>query len=226
VAAEYDGRRRVHITRQSSGDQVAAYIRRMIFLGELKHGDRIRQDDIAAELGVSRIPVREAIIALDREGWVSIEPHRGAFVHGLDENSVRDHYELLGHIYALVARRAVARGDAEAVAALGDIVTVLKATDDPADFSAVVRTFWRQLIGMAHSRRLTSVIRVMPNLVPDNFFDVVPSAIDVQKRGVAAIVRAIKAGDSEKAAEQCIRLLERQADNVVQLLAERDAFRI
>jgi DNA-binding GntR family transcriptional regulator len=135
---------------------------------------------------------------------------------------VRDHYELLGHIYALVARRAVARGDADALKALSGLVASLNATQDPAAFGALTLTFWRQLMTIAQSRRLTSVIRVMPTLVPDNFFVVVPSAIAVQKKGLTELVRALAANDAEKAAEQCIRLLERQADNVVRLLAERE----
>src|SRR6476646_3965410 len=95
--------------RRSSGDLVAVHIRSLIFNGELRQGDRMRQDEIAQRLGVSRIPVREAIIALDREGWLTITPHRGAFVHGLDEEALRDHYELLGLVYGVDARRAVSR---------------------------------------------------------------------------------------------------------------------
>ncbi len=101
--------------RRSSGDLVAIHIRSLIFNGELRQGDRVGQDDIARQLGVSRIPVREAIIALDREGWLTITPHRGAFVHGLDDDSLRDHYELLGLVYGLAARRAVERATPDAL---------------------------------------------------------------------------------------------------------------
>src|SRR3954451_3726879 len=97
--------------RPSSGDLVAIHVRSLIFNGELRQGDRVPQDDIAEELGVSRIPVREAIIALDREGWVTIEPHRGAFVHGLDAAAVNDHYELIGLMWGLAARRVIERGN-------------------------------------------------------------------------------------------------------------------
>ena len=83
----------------------------MVFDGEYKPGDRVRQDEIAAELGVSRIPVREAIIALDREGWVTVEPHRGAFVRGIDADYVRDHYELYGLVFGLLAARVAERAD-------------------------------------------------------------------------------------------------------------------
>ena len=93
----------------SSGEQVRLYVRRLIFDGVLKQGQRVPQDAIAQALGVSRIPVREALIALEREGWTTIIPHRGAFVNALDEPSVRDHYELYGLFYGFGVRRAVER---------------------------------------------------------------------------------------------------------------------
>src|SRR5881227_2727330 len=97
------------LARRSSGDEAALLIRRMIFEGELRPGERVPQDDVAAILGISRIPVREALIALEREGWVTIELHRGAFINALDDQAVRDHYELFGLVYGFAARRALAR---------------------------------------------------------------------------------------------------------------------
>ena len=76
---------------------------------DLKPGTRVPQDDIARVLGVSRIPVREALIALEREGWVTIEMHRGAFVNALDEQAARDTYELFGLVYGFAVRRANGR---------------------------------------------------------------------------------------------------------------------
>ena len=113
--------------RRSSGELVAEHIRRLIFEGSLKQGDHLRQDEIAAELGVSRIPVREAVIALDREGWLMIEPHRGAFVHGLDENAVHDHYDVFGLIFGLTARRATERASDEGIAELVGLAPPVKA---------------------------------------------------------------------------------------------------
>src|SRR6478735_8310295 len=109
--------------RRSSGDLVAAHLRRMVFDGEYKPGDRIRQDEIATDLGVSRIPVREAIIALDREGWVTVEPHRGAFVSGLDAEFIADHFELHGEIVGLLAQRVIERADDDQLGTVVDAAT-------------------------------------------------------------------------------------------------------
>src|SRR3982074_3512046 len=105
-----DTRDRTHnLVRTSSGDGAALYIRRLIFDGELRPGERVPQDEVANALGISRIPIREALIALEREGWGTIEMHRGAYINALDADWVRDNYELFGLIYGFAAQRALAR---------------------------------------------------------------------------------------------------------------------
>ena len=102
---------------------------------------------IAAELGVSRIPVREDIIALDREGWVTVEPHRGAFVRGIDADYVRDHYELYGLVFGLMAARVAERADADGRARVLDAAKVVAAADatDARAFNDANRSFLRVL---------------------------------------------------------------------------------
>src|ERR1700716_4658430 len=109
------------LQRQSSGEQAALYIRRLIFDGHLRPGTRVPQDEVAQALGVSRIPVREALIALEREGWVTIEMHRGSFVNALDARSVRDNYELFGLVFGFAAQRALDRSGPELIDRLREL---------------------------------------------------------------------------------------------------------
>ncbi len=211
--------------RRSSGELVAEHIRQLIFEGELKQGDHLRQDEIAAELGVSRIPVREAVIALDREGWLMIEPHRGAFVHGLDEDAVRDHYDVFGLIFALTAQRATERASDEAIADLVAAHRKLKQATDSESFRVANNEYLRQLFAMAASPRLASLSRLLRNIVPGNFFEAVPGAMAHQKRGMAAITKAVRARDGELAERECRAMMARQGDAVVALLAARDLVR-
>jgi DNA-binding GntR family transcriptional regulator len=212
------------IDRPSSGDLVAIHVRSLIFNGELRQGDRVHQDDIARQLGVSRIPVREAIIALDREGWLTITPHRGAFVHALDEDSLRDHYELLGLVYGLAARRAVSRATPDARARLHAAQAALAAASTPDELHETNDVFLRTLLAMARSPRLGSVMRNMSTVVPGNFFALVPGSGPTQQRGTRAIVEAIDAGDADRAADACVALLTDQGDLVIKLLASRGMF--
>jgi DNA-binding GntR family transcriptional regulator len=210
--------------RRSSGDLVAVHIRSLIFNGELRQGDRMRQDEIARRLGVSRIPVREAIIALDREGWLTITPHRGAFVHGLDEDALRDHYELLGLVYGLAARRATERATDDGLKRLRDAQQQLAAADSPDTLHDANDAFLRTLLSLAHSPRLGSVMRNMSTVVPGNFFELISGSGPVQQRGTKRIVAAISSRDPDAAADACMRLLRDQGDLVIKLLASRGMF--
>ncbi|MCU0310806.1 MAG: GntR family transcriptional regulator [Acidimicrobiales bacterium] len=210
------------VDRRSSGDQVAAHIRRMVFDGELRPGDRVRQDEIADQLGVSRIPVREAIIALDREGWVTIEPHRGAYVNGLDPAYVHDHYELFGELFGLMARRVVERGDAAGLADLGAAAEAVATATDPEAFNRANVAYLAALNRAARAPRLTSVARVMTSIVPGNFFVEVPGAMATQRAAVAAVTASLVAGDADGAVDRFRTALARQGDAVVALLASRD----
>ncbi len=73
---------------------VVAVLRRQILLGQKAAGEKLNQEDIAQELDVSRIPVREAFKILEGEGLVRIEPYRGAWVQSFTEKDVRDVYEM------------------------------------------------------------------------------------------------------------------------------------
>ena len=64
----------------------------------------------------------------------------------------------------------------------------------------------------------------MPALVPGAFFAEVPAAVDVQRRGLAAVVRAGARGDAERAATEMVRLMRRVGDKVVQVFKERGLF--
>ncbi|WP_419904845.1 GntR family transcriptional regulator [Kiloniella sp.] len=73
---------------------VVATLRNHILLGEKAAGEKLNQEDIAQELNVSRIPVREAFKTLQGEGLVRIEPYRGAWVRSYSEKDVRDVYDM------------------------------------------------------------------------------------------------------------------------------------
>ncbi len=209
--------------RRSSGELVAAHIRRMVFEGAYRPGERIRQDEIAAQLGVSRIPVREAIIALEREGWVTVEPHRGAFVNGLDADFIRDHFELHAAISGVTATRVVERADDEALAA---VLTAARAVldCDPTDteaFNHAVYAFVDEVDRAAAAPRLSSMTRVMANLVPGNFFAEVPGTVETQREGLAAIASALERRDAAAAVEAYEELLHRHGEALVAELERR-----
>ncbi|MDI2129881.1 GntR family transcriptional regulator [Yinghuangia seranimata] len=210
------------LARPTSAAQVAEYIRQLIFDTTLRTGDRVPQDEIAADLRVSRVPVREAVIALDREGWVTSEPHRGAFVNGLDENSTRDHYDMLGLLYGYTARRAAERGIAEDRTELAARYAALRTATDPGEFFDRNTEYLRHLLAMARSQRVTAMARLFTtNLVPGNFFAEVPGVMAIQRRGLRAVTTAVGKGDGEAAQRELAAMLHDQGERVVRLLSKR-----
>ena len=212
------------LARRSSGDEAALLIRRMIFDGELHPGERVPQDDVAAMLGISRIPVREALIALEREGWVTIEMHRGAFVNALDARSVRDHYELFGLVYGFAARLAIARAGPELVARLSELMAACEATDDPVEFGTYASAFQATVVDAAQSPKVKVLLRAMSALVPGDFFALVPDAMSVWRRGFTAVLRAFRRGDGTAAADEFLRAMRRIGEKVVAVFEERGLF--
>lgn len=84
------------IARKTVAMQVFERLRAMILSGELKGGEKLRQEKLASLLGVSRVPVREAINQLEAEGLVSVETHKGAVVTAFSIEALQEMYELRG----------------------------------------------------------------------------------------------------------------------------------
>ena len=80
--------------RRVLADEVADAIRDAIFGGNIDLGERLVEEDLAADLNVSRGPVREAFVLLAQEGLVSVERHRGATVAQLGADGVHEIYSL------------------------------------------------------------------------------------------------------------------------------------
>jgi DNA-binding GntR family transcriptional regulator len=77
-------------------DQVYEYIRIQMKIGKLKPGDSIDMNSFSQKLGVSKTPLRDALIRLEMEGFVRILPRRGVFVNELTIQDIKDSYQILG----------------------------------------------------------------------------------------------------------------------------------
>jgi DNA-binding GntR family transcriptional regulator len=95
-------------------DRLAATIHARVLSGAIVRGTRLPQEALAAEFGVSRTPVREALRKLQAAGVVELLPHRGAVVRGPSAREIRESYEVRTELEGLAAELATARiGDAD-----------------------------------------------------------------------------------------------------------------
>jgi DNA-binding GntR family transcriptional regulator len=203
---------------------VARYVRKLIFDGRLEAGQRLPQDEIAQAVGVSRIPVREAIISLEREGWLRVENHRGAFIYPLDEQAVTDRFALYGRFYGFAARRALERlrdGDLDGPAALGALADEVAGAKGPAAMERANGAYLAKLVGIAGSNRLRAVLRSTSQIVPGDYFASVPGSVEVARRGIAQLHAAIAAGDAEAADRVSVEMQAEQAEAVIAMMTRR-----
>ncbi|KQQ33005.1 GntR family transcriptional regulator [Duganella sp. Leaf126] len=103
-------------------DQAADALRRKIMAGELAEGSSLRQDALAAELGISRIPLREALVQLEGEGLVKIVAHKGAVVAGLSIDEISELFMLRSVLEPLLLKRSAPRLTANDYAQLDAIL--------------------------------------------------------------------------------------------------------
>ena len=119
------------LKRQTMVDLTLEAIRDRILNGRYAEATPLRQDAIAAELGVSRIPIREALRQLETEGLIVFNPHRGAVVSTLSLEEIEEVFTLRAEIESALLRRAVIAMDVDhldrAAAVLGRYERALRA---------------------------------------------------------------------------------------------------
>lgn len=121
--------------------RVAAYLRRAILRGELRPGDRIRQEDIAAKFGTSRLPVREALRILEAEGLTEHEPHKGARVPQLTQHEVAVIYRMRERLEPLALTESMPHLTPDHHARLDEMLSRIEDNDDVEKFLDLDREF-------------------------------------------------------------------------------------
>ncbi len=212
------------IPRSTVGQQVADSIRRLVWEGALRGGARLNQEALAARLGVSRIPVRDGLMALEREGLVQMSPHRGAYLNHLDEEATRDHYALFGMIYAFALERATQRADDESLERLVALAEKAGRVRDHETLQATMTEFWRIAVHEGGSPRLRAVSRTLVGMVPGNFFDEVAGAATVTRREMKKLAVFLGRRDVAQVAVACRAMLEEHGDLVVAVLRKRGLY--
>lgn len=119
---------------QTKAQVVLQRIRRAIITGELAAGQKIPQDQIAAELGISRIPIREALQKLEEQGFITIIPHHGAVVTHTSSEEIKELYLVRLQLELLATRATAVRMTAAKVAVLQRILDAAEIALEAQDF--------------------------------------------------------------------------------------------
>ncbi len=200
----YAGKERgSHDSPLTAQEAVLREIRQAIMARRMKPGQWVRQWDVARQLNVSSVPVREALNTLQAEGQVVHERHRGYKVVELSSEQLEEIYLARRLLETEVTRRAIPKVDAELVQRLEDLVlqmTRFAQSDDILNYAEANRNFHFLLFERAGLPRISRMIEVLwQNSEAYRGLIAAPAWYEQAHKSHRAILEACKGGDVAKA---------------------------
>ena len=198
-------------------DEIADVVRERILKGEDEIGEKIKENQIASELKVSRTPIREAFKLLENEGLIDYIPNRGCFAKGFTKQDVDDIYAVREALEELAVRWAVARITEPELTALEEQVDLMEFYTKKKDKKRVLElntSFHEVIYASARSRFLAQVLRSYKEYIEKTrksiFYE--QSYLEGILSEHRAIFEAIKDRDEERAVEAISKHLEASQD--------------
>jgi DNA-binding GntR family transcriptional regulator len=178
-------------------------IREAIIDGRLEPGRRLKEEELARELGISRTPVREALLMLQAEGLVVAIPNRGAMVRVHTTEDLDDLYQLRALLEGYAARRAATRISEKELQQLNSSCDRFESLDPDEELRELVREnllFHSSILDAAGSARLGSMVRrvIELPLVYKSYIWYSPDQKRISAHYHRQIVNALAARDSER----------------------------
>ena len=189
---------------RNASEIATGLIRTAIFEGHLEPGQRLKEGELAQNLGISRTPVREALMVLQAEGLVSAVPNRGAVVRSYTEKDLIDMYDLRAVLESHAAHRAASRVSAEQLGVLQRSCDAFEQLRKKRDRKALVeenRVFHATIIEAADTSNLAELIQHAVRLpfVYSTFLWFSEAELEKSEICHRAIVVALEAGKAKRA---------------------------
>jgi DNA-binding GntR family transcriptional regulator len=142
----------------AASERIAAHLREAILAGEIGPGERIRQEEVAERLGVSRLPVREALRILEAEGLTELTANKGARVPRLDPAELDVLYRMRERLEPLALTESLPHLTAGEIRELEAIHERIAADDDLREFLVLDRAFHLGSYAGCGSEQLSSTV--------------------------------------------------------------------
>ena len=186
-------------SRPSIVDTCASQLREMIADGTLAAGQPLRQDELAAQLGISRTPIREAIARLQAEGLAVLKPNRGATVFKPSPDELKQIYEIRMLLEPYAAKIAVKMVTREVIAKLRSLYEQMQ-DSPPWMFFQINREFHLTLYETAQHNELYELIKAL-RYRSDPYIRILAGGggSEAAQRGHDALINAVTDGDEEAA---------------------------
>lgn len=200
------------------GDMAYEVIREAILTGVFQPGERLRQDRLAEAIGVSRIPVRAALAKLESQGLIKFEPYRGAIVHVLTVEQVREIYEIRSVLEAHALRKAMESMTPERLERVERLARELNEIEGPEEFLTRRTDFYRELYNGRRQPQLIALIeRLRGEVARYTFEHNVDYTRRPGERDHLGLIPFLRAGDVDGA----MQWLQEHLDRVCERLVDR-----
>jgi len=152
-------------------DHTSKYLEDMIIKGKLRPGQRIKEQEVSSQLGVSRPPVREAFKILEAEGLIKREPRRGVFVSEVTSNDIWEIYTLKIALYTLAVTLAIDRisdngiGKLEKIVAQMEVIVQDDSNPDIIRYEELNNLFHETTTILAGHARLKKMVQSLNNQI-------------------------------------------------------------
>jgi DNA-binding GntR family transcriptional regulator len=151
-------------------EQVYAYLKKRLNEGSLKPGSFLDLNALGAELGFSRTPLRDALLRLEAEGFVTIHARRGVIINPLEISTIRNSYQILGALEAaaiIEASGAYSEDDARIMESLNGRMRDSLSMDDFDDYYAANLAFHEVYLGKSSNSDLKRTARILKERLYD-----------------------------------------------------------
>ncbi|MET3506587.1 GntR family transcriptional regulator [Halalkalibacter oceani] len=209
--------------RMTLQDRVSQTLREAILRGDFQPGERLVQDVLANELGVSRMPIREALRQLESEGLVEFEAHKGALVKKLTIGEIDEIYTLRATLEAMAIRKSMSNLTEVEINEMKELLDVMeKEAANPQVFIEGNKTFHRLIYKGLEWNKLRTIIEQLSHGISNAAPFLFDGQMEKSNKEHRLILDAIEKKDSDLAAELMRKHIERTGKSLKKYMGEEE----
>jgi len=210
--------------RSTLQERVTMSIRKAIFQGYWKDGEKIGQMEVSQMLQVSRMPVREALKQLAQEGLVTFESHKSAVVNPITEKDVIEVYELRSRLESFAVELAVHNLQEQDFLLLEQYHSRMQeaaAEQDMSQYTNINREFHFYIYKKSDWRRLGILITTLWNGLPPHAPSLLPDQVTFSNDDHLKLIHFLRLKDTKQAAELMSNHIHRTGENIRNYILNR-----
>jgi DNA-binding GntR family transcriptional regulator len=210
------------INLETIPQKIVRILRDAIIQGKFKPGERLIQDELAKSLGVSRMPIREAFKQLESEGYVTLEPHKGAVVKEFTIQELEEIYLLRSKLEPIAVKESLKSIDEQSISQLEECHEQMKNASSIHEFVELNIKFHNLLIKDCKLEKLNTIIQSLWTGFPQQTPHLLPNQIQSSIVEHEGILNAIKQGNIDEACSIVEKHIIRAENEVIENIRRKN----